>query len=151
MQRNLPSASNMTIRPAKYSQTGFLKDRLGTSTMDSPQTPYLIPRIMTTYQIVTLKTNPFVPGRMRPMHHKSPQPRLPRTRPNYHNARLRSSVTACQLQTPLNYTIFLADFCHSPCSDFVRMGKVAVIQDIAAVTYANLTWIVLIPYVTDLS
>ena len=167
MHRSLQSVANLTIRPAKYSQTGFLKGRLGTSTMDSPQTPYLTPRIMTTCQIVTSKTNPLAPGkmrkglklvlvqkgspkRMRPIPHKLPQPRLPKALHNYHNARLRPSTTTSQLQIPLNYTIFLADLCHSPGSDFVRTGKVAVIQDMAAVTYANLTWIVFIPYVIDL-
>ena len=41
----------------------FRKGRLGTSTVDSPPTLFLIPSIMTTCPIATSKTN-LVPGRM---------------------------------------------------------------------------------------
>ena len=44
-----------------------------------------------------------------------------------------------------NHPTFLANFCHSTNNESERMGKVAIIHDMAALTYAKLQLIDFIP------
>ena len=127
------STSDKTTK--KYSQMDFQKDKRGTSTNDSPLTPSLTPIPTTTSLTVILKTrnlNCCTVIRAR----KLPRLKLQRVYHSYHKARMGLGI-ARQLRSLLNRLNFPANYTNRPHREFVRPGKVALIRDIAAVTYAK--------------
>jgi len=137
----------------KCSQRGFRKDKRGISTENSRPTPTLTPMIMSICPTVTSKMGDFIlerevknlPKMMAPKCRAvrraqsrkclSPHPR--KIRHGHHQTYARFKMTTGEPQYPSNCSIFLANSYHRPENHLTRMGKVAIIRDIGAVTYGK--------------
>ena len=123
---------------SKCSQMGFRKDRYATSTRDSPLTPPLTPSPTTTCLIVTLKMmNPcnLTVIRVQAQEFRLKPLRTPCWADYETQTRLKS--TTRQLRVFSDRPTLPANLYCRPNDGFARTGKVAVIRDIAAVTYVK--------------
>ena len=137
----------------KCSQMVFRKDKLGTSTGDSPQTPTPIPSITTTYPIATSRMDPIAPKKSTQKHPKTTIPsrsqvpgtlahKYPQQHPrailhSYQQTRAKFEMTKGQLRYPSERPAFPDNLHFRPDNGSPRMGKVAIIRDMAAVTYVE--------------
>ena len=143
------SASDCMTR--KCSQMGFRKDRLGISTEDSPLTTALTSTTMTICPTATLKMGPLVlkrkslpkmttPKRRAVLRVKSREYRSPHSPEIYHGhcrALPTLKMMTSQPRCPLNCAISPANSYRRPDGHLTRMGKVAIIRDMGAVTYVR--------------
>jgi len=134
----------------KCSQMELRKDRFGTSTGSSPPTSTPTPRITTTYPTATSKMDPIAPKRTTQKHQKTTIPgcpqvpgtrtrKYPQHRPwtihhSYQEMRAKSEMTRGQLRYPSDRPAFPDNLHFRPDNGSPRMGKVAIIRDVAAVT-----------------
>ena len=137
-QRNPPRCCASNDMSPKCSRMAFRKGKCRISTMDFLLTPSLTPSPMTTYLIATSRTMSSSSRMAIAIQTRTLRLEPPRSHDRGHKVQARLKTTTCEL--------FLSNRSSSPpnlhprpgnCS--ARMGKVAVIGDMAAVTYVKPT------------
>ena len=137
----------------KCSQMDFRKVKLGTSTGSSPQNLTLTPKITITYPTAILKMDLVVPKKSTQKHPKTVTrscPQVPRTqirkcprqrpwtiRHNHQRMQAKFKMTKGQLQHPPGRPTIPENLHFRPDNGSPRMGKVAIVRDMAAVTYVK--------------
>jgi len=132
---------------------GLRKDKRGISTEDSRPTPTLTPMTTTICPTVTSKMGPLVPKRKmkglpemmapkcravrRAQSRKCLSPHLRKIRHDHHQMCVRFKMTTSEPQCPYICSKFLVNSYHRPENHLTRMGKVAIIRDVGAVTYVK--------------
>jgi len=137
----------------KYFQMGFQKGKRGISTEDSRPTPTLTPMTTTIYPTATLKMGPlFLKKKMRNLP-KVMAPnyrvvcraqsrgclstRLQKIRHDRQQVYMRFKMTTSEPRCPSNCSTFLVNSYHRRENHLTRIGKVAIIRDMGAVTCVN--------------
>ena len=137
-QWNPPRCFASNDMSPKYSRTAFRKGKCRISTMDSLLTPSVTPSPTTTYLIATSRTMSSSSRMAIEIRPRVLRTGPPRTHDRGHKVQARLKATIRELFLS-NHSSFPSNLHPRPYNSFARTGKVAVIRDVAAVTYVKPT------------